>query len=320
MPAKINCKIVKGDGKTVTVENVKNIELIPIIDPVPPTEPQPPIPEPEPQPAPTPQPTPSPEPMPTEDKDIFGIKLIYPTLQNGEKWFMDMINPTADKRFNPQSTITKNADGSYKCKSNKVRMNVYTSTGYDSKKITTVNQSELAKKGYMQGVNDWKNVEITGYVKVNAFSAMDNFAWYARGGKHSDVECEGTAYKDDLFWDGVHRYAKEQWHAGGYSYSEKKKVCNSIANRWCGFKAVMFNTPKGAVKLETYVDYECNNDWKKVDERLDTGSWGKEGAHCSGTPAQIISWGGPIACFRWDSTTDVDFKFFSVREIAPPVA
>ena len=27
--------------------------------------------------------------------------------------------------------------------------------------------------------------------------------------------------------------------------------------------------------------------------------------------------GGPIATFRWDDATDVDFKFLSVREIDP---
>ena len=29
----------------------------------------------------------------------------------------------------------------------------------------------------------------------------------------------------------------------------------------------------------------------------------------------MITWGGPIATFRWDSAKDVDFKFMSVREI-----
>ena len=36
----------------------------------------------------------------------------------------------------------------------------------------------------MLGQNDWKNVEITGYVKFNSGSE-DNFAWYARGGRHT---------------------------------------------------------------------------------------------------------------------------------------
>ncbi|MFL6420530.1 MAG: hypothetical protein ACJ71P_14155 [Nitrososphaeraceae archaeon] len=44
-------------------------------------------------------------------------------------------------------------------------MEVYPSTGYHHDKITTLNQKELAAKEYMQSPNDWKNVEMTGYVK-----------------------------------------------------------------------------------------------------------------------------------------------------------
>jgi len=31
-----------------------------------------------------------------------------------------------------------------------------------------------------------------------------------------------------------------------------------------------------------------------------------------------ITWGGPIATFRWDSAEDVDFRWLSVREIQSP--
>jgi uncharacterized lipoprotein YddW (UPF0748 family) len=43
---------------------------------------------------------------------------------------------------------------------------IFTSTGYDQDKITTYKQESLATKGYMQSSNDWKNIEITGYVKL----------------------------------------------------------------------------------------------------------------------------------------------------------
>ena len=41
---------------------------------------------------------------------------------------------------------------------------------------------------------------------------------------------------------------------------------------------------------------------------------------CSGYADQIITWGGPIATFRWDSATNTDFKNLSVREIQPPLS
>jgi hypothetical protein len=74
-------------------------------------------------------------------------------------------------------------------------MNVYTSTDYDQDKITTYNQKSLPTKGYMQSSNDWKNIEMTCYVKLISGS-RDSFTWYARGGKYSNShKCEATAYK-----------------------------------------------------------------------------------------------------------------------------
>jgi hypothetical protein len=59
--------------------------------------------------------------------------------------------------------------------------------------LTTYNQKSLATKGYMQSPNDWKNVEMTGYIKVNSFQQDDDTAWYNRGGRHTSTEpCEGT--------------------------------------------------------------------------------------------------------------------------------
>jgi hypothetical protein len=81
--------------------------------------------------------------------DKFGIKEIYPTKSGGEEWFMNMQNSTGDPRFDPQATITKNSDGSYKVTKTEVRMEVYTSTGYNQDKIPTLNQKELAAKGYI---------------------------------------------------------------------------------------------------------------------------------------------------------------------------
>jgi hypothetical protein len=59
----------------------------------------------------------------------------------------------------------------------------------------------------------------------------------------------------------------------------------------------------------------CNID---VDENIDNGGWGSEGSECGGKPDQILTWGGPVATFRWDGATDVDIRNFSVREIRPP--
>ncbi|WP_426756595.1 discoidin domain-containing protein [Myxococcus sp. Y35] len=280
-----------------------------------------PDPEPEPEePAPE-EPTPEPEPTPTQDK--FGVKMLYPTRSGGEQWFL-ADNATSDKRFDPQDTITRNSDGSWKMKSDKVRMSVFTSTGYSASRIPTYDRDVLASRGYMQAANDWKNIEMTGFIKVNSVSDnSDNFAWYARGGKHNDNHsgCEGSSYKGSLHYDGRVRWQKETWHVS-YDQSSYKSGTSALRGRWVGFKSVMRNTKvngKDAVRLEMYLNENADKvTWKKVYDMVDSGSWGGDASHCGGAvDAMPITWGGPIAVFRWDSARDVDFKWMSVREINP---
>ena len=254
--------------------------------------------------------------------DKFGVTKIYPTKKDGEQWYLKS-NPNSDTRFSPQTTLTKNSDGSFKIKSTKVRMGVSTSSGFHPEEIKTLNHNKIALAGYMQSPNDWKDVEITGYVKLNSGN-NDNFVWYARGARHtgygSPQGCEGVAYKGDLFYDGSTRFSKEQWHTGGYVFGEFGNNIGPIKDKWVGLKVIMYNIvqdDKTMVKLELWVDKNNNNDWTKAAEKIDKGGWGNTGGECGGEADQIITWGGPIASFRWDGATDVDIKKFSVREIAP---
>jgi hypothetical protein len=70
-----------------------------------------------------------------------------------------------------------------------------------------------------------------------------------------------------------------------------------------------------SVKEEIWLDPNATNKWIKVNEFTDAGGFGDQGQVCGGKPDQIISWGGPIATFRWDKTSDVDIKDLSLREI-----
>jgi hypothetical protein len=252
--------------------------------------------------------------------DPFGINKIYPTKTGGEEWYMDMTDGQ-DPRSRPPS-MTKNSDGSWRVTSSQVRYNVFTSTGYNPNAIE-IDQGVLEQRGYMQSPNDWKNVEMTGYVKMNT-GASDNFAWYNRGGRHTGSGypdgCEGTGYKGDLFYNGRTRIAKEQWHVS-YVFSPTTSAVNSIEDRWVGFKYVVYNFQENGetfVKMENWIDNNNNGNWVKIYDYVDRGGWGNEAGECGGAPDQIITWGGPIATFRWDSATSVDVKNLSVREIKPP--
>jgi len=235
-----------------------------------------------------------------------------------------MANPTSDSRFNPQNTITKNPDGSWKMKATQVRMAVYTSTLYDGDDIPTLDHSEIASNGYMLRPNDWRNFEMTQYVKVNTSPSDDNFSPNGRGGRHTGdgppEGCEGSSMKGDVFFSGKVRFAKEQWHVS-YVFTSLKTPTTSIEDKWIGIKFIVYNfvqNNKVVVKTELWLDTHNSGNFVKVDESVDSGGWGTEGTECGGAPDQIITWGGPITTFRWDTATDVDFKNLSVREIVSP--
>jgi hypothetical protein len=253
--------------------------------------------------------------------DKFGINKIYPTKPGGEEWYMNMQDPKNDPRTK-QIPMSKNSDGSWKVNEKQIRYTVYTSSGYHPDLVVKDN-SILATRGYMQSPNDWKNVEMTGQVKFNSGSD-DDWTWYARGGHNTGngwpEGCEATEYKGSLeYTSGRVRWAKEQFHVG-YVFSPWKDSPASGDHRFVGFKTVMYNFQldgKTAVKMESYVDPNNDNHWQKVYDWVDKGGWGNQGGECKGAPDQIITWGGPVAAFRWDNA-NIDIKNFSVREIVPP--
>jgi len=251
-------------------------------------------------------------------RHVFKVKEIYPTKLGGREWLINMANPTSDKIFDPQSTITKQPDGSWQIQGrqtnskfgNEVRMNVNT----------------------LKGQEQWKNVEITGYAKVISAAdslSNDHLDWYARGGKHTDnAPCDGSALKGWLSVDGIASWVKEIWFPGGYT-DEKDKVQatttgNSILGRWIGWKVVMYNIDNDkAVKMESYLDDQNNNHWKKITDLVDNGGWYARGsdeefysAGCGRAKDYIITNAGPIATFRSDNMI-WDFSDLSVREIQP---
>ena len=287
--------------------------------------------------------------------DKFGIKEIYPSKTGGEEWFMDMQDPNNDPRTLKAPHMSQNGDGSWKvsfdndnnnnnseqkipiqdsetCCQNEVRYGILTSSGYDENKIV-IDQKELEKRGYMQSPNDWKNIEMTGYVKLLATTGSSfainkgGWTWEARGARHTgdrypDV-CYGTSYNAHILWNsGDVRWEKEQGHADIVSTDYYPSSTSLNIGKFIGFKAVMYNIQlqegKTVVRLEIWIDPNSDNNWQKVYQFTDSGGWGDAGEQCGGDPDQIITWGGPLAIFRWDEATDVDIKDFSVREIQPP--
>src|ERR687892_855166 len=222
-----------------------------------------------------------------------------------------------------EPSMSRNSDGSWRVTSGQVRYGVFTSSGYQPGNVVK-DHSVIANRGYMQSPNDWKNVEMTGQVKYNS-GGDDEWTWYARGGRHTGSGwqdgCEGVAYKGSLAYTGGQvRWAKEQWHVS-YVFQPWKNSPADGDGKFVGFKVAIYNMQlngKTVVKMESWVDPNNNNQWQKVYDFIDQGGWGSEGDECRGDDDQIVTWGGPIAAFRWDDGNSIDIKNLSVREIVPP--
>jgi hypothetical protein len=253
----------------------------------------------------------------------FKPKEIYPTKQGGREWYLDVNNPLEDEIFDPSAKITRLQDGSWLVGEDdngnyQIRMNVNTPPGQD----------------------EWKNVEITGYVKVIDTAASGDAAspedsptpisaidWYARGGRHNDsVPCEGTSLKGILRINGLAAWQKEIWHTGGYTDTRAVvNATNPILDRWIGWKVVIYNINNDtAVKMESYIDENANNNWRKVNEVVDNGGWDTNSpdsvfysVDCNRSKDYIVTNSGPIVTFRSDNII-WQFKELSVREIRSP--
>jgi hypothetical protein len=273
-------------------------------------------------------PIPFPVPVGERKVDEFGTLQIYPTVYGGREWFINMQDPFDDEAISIDSGITldQQSNGSWGVNSSQVRIRVDTPPGQE----------------------EWKNVEMTGYVKMispttltadsSEFSDQDeesedgdsldpHLTWRARGGRHSDmVPCEGTALNGGLYLDGKVSWKKEIWHTGGYTTARGvSEIPNSFINKWIGWKTVMYNLENdSSVIMESYLDNNANNKWEKVSEVKDNGEWYADASDdefysvdCGKEKDYIITNSGPIATFRADNLI-FDFKNLSIREIKPP--
>ena len=139
-------------------------------------------------------------------------------------------NSSLENATSSNGQIIKQPDGSYQV------YGVRKTGRYDFSVRMNVNASDSTKW--------WKNIEMTGYVKVvsdtSSNAALD---WYARGRLHiSSSPCEGIAYHAGLRADGSVYWQKEIWHTGGYTdFRSNITATHSLLGRWVGLKIIMFN-------------------------------------------------------------------------------
>jgi hypothetical protein len=260
--------------------------------------------------------------------DKFGIEKIYQTTTGGNEWYVNMADPTSDSMFRNLPSMTKQSDGSWQVSASQVRMEAWSPT--DEK---------------------WQNVEITEYAKIVGGS-NELLQMYSRGGHHTDRDqCLGSAYKARLYGDGDAAFVKEITHPAYAGNRGTVQATDSpLADRWVGFKAVIYNfveNGKTYVHMESYIDDDVTdsngnlvikNNWKLASVVEDKGGWSssdsdfnascfptnKDSTHQYRQRDEIHNLPGGtstqnIAAFRSDDLT-WDWKFLSVREIVPPTS
>ena len=257
-----------------------------------------------------------------------GVKMIYPTLSGGETWFFNTTNPNDGQFDRNGAEISKNSDGSWHLKPGTTRMLAFTkSSGLPSDEVRsslpTYDYSRLAQTGYFYKPTDWKNVEITIYVKVLSTSGGgDEISLVSRSVRHSNnvhEGCGGSSYHNNIdFTNGKFKFKKEMWHVNYDIKPYSGITIGSTMDKWIGFKGIAYNLPDGSVKLESYVDKDNNNNWQKATEMVDKANWGDDMTHCNGkSDGAAVTWGSPMIIFKSNGVT-YDFKKFSVRAIVPP--
>jgi hypothetical protein len=260
--------------------------------------------------------------------DRYGIKKIYPdSINNPLSWY---ITGTKDPRMEIEGNLKdleKMGDEFYFEDGNDLGiLNIFTNSLY-KKDLVDKDHGRAIAKGFMMSPRDFRDVEITIYVNVDA-NIDDRIAFLTRGGKHyGTANCEGFAYRSDVYYSGKVRHVKEQFHERMF-FTDFVSATSSLLGKWTGIKFIVYNsfnpvrntdltTEKKGVVLETLIDANASNNWQTVFKYSDFGGWGNSGDHCGGDKDQIGLWASPVVSVKWFNASSFLFKWFSVREINP---
>lgn len=238
----------------------------------------------------------------TGNLDMFGVKQIYPTEQGGREWFLNATDPRDGLTISPvAASLYSGSNSSWQIS----RETVAANTGL---------------RMYVISPDAWRDVEMTGYVKLKSHTFDEEFAWAVRSGRHTESDlCDGTSYYGALSFRGQAWFQKKLFHAVDDSGYTAKRLSNMsvepLDDRWVGIKMVVYNIGE-IVKLELWVDDKADNNWIKIAETIDSGGWKSRGESCGKESDHVISEPRPRVMFRVDNAT-FEFRDLSVREIAP---
>jgi len=268
-----------------------------------------------------------------------GVTFLYPTKSNGFVWYMNQKRPF-DSHFergggSTYSKLVKNNDDSWKADDNRnVKFNLNVDPLYkDAIGGCNMSYKDSIQRGYTHNKSDLDNVEFTGFFNIHKPTIHDGI--YLRGPcNHHDesnhICCEEFSYDCETNCNSVSepstvKHTKQSPNKYHDDPAGVKKIIPDIVladHGWFGIKYIhmilshKMSDPK--VKLEQWMNFNGDRKtWIKVNEVVDSRAykWGPK-AICDGQDYEVGAWAGPRMVYKWYGG-DVDFKWFSCRQIEP---
>lgn len=263
--------------------------------------------------------------------DKWGITKLNPTISGGREWFSKWDNGQArtftwghKDPYDPE--LHGRGAGSY---------------SIDGQGVLTAVRPDGAVRLYVYDENypstsgaaitpfkKWNNVEVTVYyMRVDDSGESNNGMVAAAKINHDNVDdhpCDARGYYGKFQHDGKTRFEKELRHADSWAKTTPVSWWSVLpSNVWIGYKYIVRDVDGGThVKLELWrdlTDGANGGSWEKVDQYVDAGGWGAGLTPCEPgkDPAQIMTGPNLSVFIRDDNVTDVRYKRWSIREIAP---
>jgi hypothetical protein len=263
--------------------------------------------------------------------DKWGITKLNPTISGGREWFSKWDNGQArtfgfaqdpyDLEFHGRGDGTYTIDGqgvltAFGMGEGGVRMYVY------DQNYPTTSGSDITP------FKKWNNVEVTVYyMRVN--DTNEDFAGMVAAAKinHDNTAsdpCGARGYYGRFRHDGGIDFDKEIRHPEPEERPRDTKPWSVLpSNVWIGYKYIVRDVNNGThVKLELWrdlTDAANGGTWEMLHDEVDTGDWGTgETPRAPGKdPAQIMTGPNLSVFIRDDFVSEVRYKKWSIREIAP---
>jgi hypothetical protein len=270
-------------------------------------------------------------PSPVANADPFGLQMLKPTKSGGQVWFIYNTDFNDDPQVYTESASLEylvhnvvDVDGTRFSisKDDVFKCYISPSTGLDNTKCIT-DQQEMARRGYMQSPQDWRNVEFTGQFVVFKESTTDFITFGFRGGRHvgngSPAGCTGSSYLVEIAMThgGMIRVRKESWNISIHNWLSQV-VSGFDSTKVCGWslKILVYNTQdSNGVNVEVWLAPQNDNHFTKVLSGVDTGQINTDAPTCNCTVAgQPLTWGAPAIMMQGTGGT-FGFKNLTIREI-----